>query len=588
MTSNIKIIAARANSAKLIKEFLPHINVIEIPITGYDVMRSLHSAKFHGKTIALITTIDDIYGLKTFEEIFNIKILNYLATPYDNFNNIIQDAISHGAEIILGGALTCKSAERLGFRSTVLKLGPESINTAIKSIRDIEESLKLESKRQGFITKLIDNIVEGVILLDDAQNIILINSIAKRIIKLKETDPDIIGTHIKEVIPDFIDNESFSSKENISDYITSINDVSIICNNLPIKMDDNFFGSIVTFHEANKIQKMEKAVRNKLYEKTHFAKYEFDNIIGESDELKTTISNAKAYAITKSNILICGETGTGKELFAQSIHNQSNRKNGPFVAINCAALPDNLLESELFGYVEGAFTGARSKGKAGVFEIAHQGTIFLDEISGMSYDNQSSLLRVLEEKYVVRLGSNKKIPVDVRIITASNENLKDLIEENKFRKDLYYRLNVLNLTLPSLRFRKSDIIILINLFLNNSQSQFKNDFILENDTIELLKNYDWPGNVRELRNISERIVAISKSPVISKNFIENMIRLGNLPQDQTNIYMPEEGYALKEQIQIDEINRALKNTSGNMTEAAEILKISRSTLWRRLKKYNLN
>lgn len=587
MTSNIEIIAARANSAKIIKELLPHTKVIEIPISGYDVIRSFNAAKFHGKTIAIITTVSDIYGLNTFEKAFNIKILNYLSTPLDKIETIIIDAISKGAEVILGGALTCRAVEKLGFQSTTIQLGPESVHRTLKEIKNINESLEIEASRQGFINKLMDNIVEGVILLDQDQNVILVNSIAKGIMGL-DTDR-IIGTNIKDIISHMDSEDNFDvSKNVVSDGITSINDINVVFNKLPIKVDGKSYGSIITLHETNKIQKMENVIRSKIYTKSNITKYIFDDICGNSKALSSVVSVAKSYAKTNSNILISGETGTGKELFAQSIHNESYRKDGPFIAINCAALPDNLLESELFGYVEGAFTGAKKGGKIGVFEAAHGGSIFLDEISGMNYKNQSSLLRVVQEKYVVRLGSNDMIPVDVRIITASNQDLKKLMRENKFREDLYYRLNVLNLILPPLRARENDIILLMKMFLNSKLSKFKDEFVFQEEAIKLLKAYDWPGNIRELKNVSERIIATASTPIITKEFLEDKIELGNLSIIPFNTDNEENQYSLTEQMQIDEIVNTLKITNGNMTKAAELLDINRTTLWRRMNKYNLN
>lgn len=586
MTSDIKIIAARANSARRIRKLLPNVKVIEIPITGYDVIRSFNAAKFHGKTIAIITTSADVFGLDVFQNAFKINILNYLATPPHKLESVVLDSVSKGAEVILGGALTCKVVERLGFKSTTLRLGPESVYRTLQEIKNIEEALEFEASRQGFVNKLMDNIVEGVISLDQEQNILSINSIAKGIIGLKKDD--IIGKNIKEIFS-FINSEGFfNTEENIFNGIASIKDIDIVFNKLPIIANGKSYGAIITLHETNEIQKMESVIRNKIYAKTHIARYTFDDIIGKSKAITHAIAMAKNYAKTNSSVLISGETGSGKELFAQSIHNESQRKNGAFVAINCAALPNTLLESELFGYVEGAFTGARKKGKAGVFEIAHGGTIFLDEISEMDYANQGSLLRVIQEKYVVRLGSHEITPVDVRIVAATNRNLKELVEEGKFRADLYYRLNVLNLVLPPLRARKEDIIMFMKIFLNKNPSKFKDRFVFHEDAISLLKDYTWPGNVRELENISERIIATANSPIITRNLLKSIIQ----PEITNIIDTPtateeKKMYSIKEQMQIDEIIAALKDTNGNITKAAALLDINRTTLWRRMNKYNL-
>jgi transcriptional regulator with PAS, ATPase and Fis domain len=585
MTNKIKIIAARANSAKVVKRLYPHTKVIEIPITGYDVIRSFNAAKFFGKTIAIITTTADVSGLDVFSDAFNIKILNYLATPPDKLESVVKDALFQGAEVIVGGALTCRVVEKLEHKSTTLLLGPESVQRTLQEIRNIEEALELEASRQGFVNKLMDNIVEGVISLDKNQNILSINSVAEGIFGIKEEDST--GMNIKDSLPFLQNPSSIDTFESVSNGIATVNDVNIVFNKLPIKIDEKYYGDIITLHETNKVQKMENAIRNQIYAKNHVAQYTFNDIIGNSKAIKDTIYMAKNYAKTESNILISGETGTGKELFAQSIHNESNRKSNAFVAINCGALLDNLLESELFGYVEGAFTGANKKGKAGVFEIAHGGTIFLDEISEMDYKNQASLLRVIQEKYVVRLGSHDIIPVDVRIIAATNNNLKNLVQENKFRADLYFRLNVLNLLLPPLKARKGDILTFIKLFINTSQSKFKDKYVLHKEAVELLNNYSWPGNVRELMNITERILATSTSPIITKEFLQGIIDPEYMSTSK-DANKSKDNYSIKEQMQIDEIVKALKSTKGNLSKAALLLGINRSTLWRRMNKYKLN
>lgn len=234
------------------------------------------------------------------------------------------------------------------------------------------------------------------------------------------------------------------------------------------------------------------------------------------------IEKAAKIAKTNSAILIIGESGTGKELLAQSIHNASNRKNAPFIAINCAALSETLLESELFGYEEGAFTGARKGGKKGLFEMADRGTIFLDEIGDAPLSIQTKLLRVLQEKEIMRISGEKVIPVDVRVIAATNKDLLDLIEKSSFRKDLYYRLNVLPLSVPPLRERKDDIVILLKLFLK--KYAVRENIRMpkpDNDIINILKKYPWPGNIRELENLAEYVTIISSA---SENLKEDIIK----------------------------------------------------------------
>jgi transcriptional regulator with PAS, ATPase and Fis domain len=303
----------------------------------------------------------------------------------------------------------------------------------------------------------------------------------------------------------------------------------------------------------------------------------FDDIIGTSDQLKTSVSLARDFALTDSAILILGETGTGKEVFAQSIHNGSDRSQGPFVALNCAALPEQILESELFGYVGGAFTGARQKGKAGLFEVAHGGTLFLDEIGELTTMTQGKLLRVLQEKQVMRLGSDRVTPIDVRIIAATNRPLKRLVNEKKFRADLYYRLNVLQLRLIPLRDRNEDVIALARFFLDRHAAKMNRKLKFTPKALKELTRHNWPGNVRELQNLVERILATLKGPKIDTE----IVRIHLEDQFESEIHMH------LRNAEMEDIRRALVLSRGKHSEAAKILGISRSTLWRRLKRMNV-
>lgn len=282
-------------------------------------------------------------------------------------------------------------------------------------------------------------------------------------------------------------------------------DKHILINRIPLEYDNAINGAVLTTYEFSEVEKIEKKLRKHVYSKGHVARYNFNDIDGSNAVLRRQINNAKKFAPLDMTVLIEGETGTGKELMAHAIHNASKRKNGPFVAINCAALPKDLLESELFGFEEGTFTGARKGGKPGLFEQAHLGTIFLDEIGEIPPEIQVKLLRAIEAKEVMRIGSDGLISVDVRIIAATNQNLKSLIAAKKFREDLYFRLNVLKVYIPPLRERKEDILPLMNSMLGE-YGKSVNDFLTE-EVRQLLTQYNWPGNIRELRNIAEFLIA---------------------------------------------------------------------------------
>ncbi|KUO52696.1 MAG: Fis family transcriptional regulator [Desulfitibacter sp. BRH_c19] len=342
----------------------------------------------------------------------------------------------------------------------------------------------------------------------------------------------------------------------------------------------------------------ELAVRKnqKLYDevkKFQYARYNFSDIIGQSPQIQQAISLAKNVVDSTSTILIYGETGTGKELFAQSIHNDSVRRNNPFIALNCGALPSSLIESNLFGYVEGAFTGAKKGGTPGAFEQADGGTIFLDEISEMEQNLQTKLLRVLQEREVTRIGGKKPIRVNVRVIASTNKDLADMVDKEKFRSDLYFRLNVLQLNVPALRMRSTDVPFLVNHFIKKYNSLL-GKYILEADkeVLDILQIYNWPGNVRELQNCIEHAINIVK-------INESRIRVQHLPpyisrsdkgiEPQINkraMY----GQTLEEiltETERNTIKAVLEQVKYKKKEAAKILGISTTTLWRKISQHNL-
>lgn len=344
------------------------------------------------------------------------------------------------------------------------------------------------------IDALIGLMKDGIIITDSSGKIYTSNK--KADLLLQKRSRILQGFMIEEILPEIpiLENCEQLIKVDKADLMISV---------VEIKSSKELAGHIITLNDFAEMEKKQHGIRNKLTKANHSARFQFKDILGTSESIKSVVKTAQSMAMSDSSIMIIGETGTGKELFAQSIHNASKRRNFNFVAINCAAIPEQLLESELFGYERGSFTGARQEGKIGLFELAHLGTIFLDEIAEMPMSLQAKLLRVLEEKKVMRLGSNKNIDIDVRVISATNKNLYRLVEEGRFREDLYYRLNVLPLEIPPLRERREDIMIIIQEFLLDMKSQIK----FTPQVVEILNNREWKGNVRELRNVTEYLVS---------------------------------------------------------------------------------
>ncbi len=341
---------------------------------------------------------------------------------------------------------------------------------------------------------------EGIIEFDLNRRAVLFNDKAREI--LGKNDDKIADIHACDLIKNVSFNSVYVGKKTIKDEIININDKDLIVSVYPLVNSGKFYGSMAIVKEFQEIEKKQHKIRNKLIGKGHRAKYTFDDILGESLEINKSKDIAKRMARSDSSVLIHGETGTGKELFAQAIHNESSRRDYQFVAVNCGALPENILESELFGYEEGAFTGAKKGGKLGLFELAHKGTIFLDEIGEMPKSLQIKLLRVLQEKEIMRLGSDRIIDIDIRVIAASNKKLEELVKNGEFREDLYYRLKILPLNLPSLRERRDDIIDIFEHFKEVYEGRFR---MTKEAEVSLLK-HKWKGNIRELRNVAEYLV----------------------------------------------------------------------------------
>jgi DNA-binding NtrC family response regulator len=314
----------------------------------------------------------------------------------------------------------------------------------------------------------------------------------------------------------------------------------------------------------------------------------FDQIVSQNSTMLEIFELIKKVAYTSTNIMITGESGTGKELIAHSIHRQGNRKNGPFVAINCAAIPSELMESELFGHEKGAFTGAHTR-TIGKFEHANGGTLFLDEISVLRSDLQAKLLRVLQEREIERIGSNKPIKVDIRVISATNTNLEDAVIQGKFRQDLYFRLNVVPISIPPLRERKEDIPLLAKHFLNKFNTAFNKKVPgFSKKGLDALRRYHWPGNIRELENLVERIIVLSSG--------DEVIELEDIPleilitsgQDVEDLGVEKVGLIkLREAFEKRIIRNVLEVTEGNQTEAAKILKVNRNTLIQKAKQLGI-
>ena len=459
---------------------------------------------------------------------------------------------------------------------------PHTLGMVVAAANAIEQMLELNNINsiltisKKHIESIFNSVTSGILTSDLSGNITSIN---KQIVKMfGYSEYEIKNMKVwnliegwNEVVDKLTARESFVDKDvNIK---ARANKIQFTLTASPIYNSDKEIIEIIhIFYELKKSRKLAGKILSGQ------AIYTFDKIIGKNEEFLRTIEYAKKIADSSSTVLITGESGTGKEVFAQSIHNSSIRKEEPFIAVNCGAIPRTLIESELFGYEEGAFTGAKRGGNAGKFELADEGTIFLDEIGEMPMDMQIKLLRVIEEGTITRIGSHRQLPVNVRIIAATNKDLKKEVAEGNFRKDLFYRLNVLPIFLIPLRERADDIPLLFDYYMERTSRRLnKRRVAISPEYMDYLKKHEWQGNIRELENVIELIV---NTESIQPNFFGKKVIVND--STKTNSYLS------LEQLEKQHIATVLTESMGNVTTAAKILGIGRNTLYRKLEKYHIH
>nr|WP_282580142.1 sigma-54-dependent Fis family transcriptional regulator [Natroniella sulfidigena] len=441
-------------------------------------------------------------------------------------------------------------------------------------VKDIEEDLVLSERKQSLILKSVD---QGLFNLNQDGIITQINQKGSQI--LGYPPQECIGRGIE----DFFPNSTFDS---LVKSVQAQPKEEMVWNLKREKLQFASKAKVVSNAEGDVtdviIEVKDSLADKKLAQQKQVkTKYSFADIIGQSKAMTKVIDLASKVAVNDSSVLLLGPTGTGKELFAQAIHNKSPRRDNNFVTVNCGAIPDNLIESELFGYEEGAFTGAKKKGRQGKFQLADGGTIFLDEIGEMALNAQVKLLRVLQENEVSSVGSDQVIPVNARVIAATNQNLRKRVANKEFREDLYYRLNVIEIKLPALQERGKDIIILAEHFIEKyGQLLGKSRVKITEEVEAALLNYDWPGNIRELENIIERALNLVEGNLIQLEHLPDYLRESKTSNKPTG--------KLLSLAEAEAIRNALQHFNGNISKTADCLQIARNTLYRKINKYNIS
>lgn len=584
--NEVDIILTRGGTGHMIKTAVS-IPVISIPITPFDLTVSVSGLPPEVHRVAFVNYQRPIYGTDTIERLFHKEIRQYQFTDKADLQQTAVAAKADACEVVIGGAEGISYARSLGIQGVEIESGQEAIFQALSEAVELIRVKREERKQATRLRAAFNALAEGICIADECGEISVFNPAAMRIFRLEDTE--VVGRNIRDVALGKLTADAFENRRVSHDQLEYVWNAVLDTNYLPIYIQNNFIGMVGTFQDVTRIQRLEGQIRQQLNQKGFKAKYTFRDILACNQEMEMLKAVAGLYAQTNSAVLIEGESGTGKELFAHSIHNASPYASGPFVTVNCAAIPEQLLESELFGYAPGAFTGARREGKQGLFELALNGTLFLDEIGEMPKYLQSRLLRVLQEKEIMRLGDNKIISINCRIISATNKDLSVLVSQGAFREDLYYRLNIFSIKVPPLRERREDVSLLCEHFLQGMGVPQNSAFFQEmvNDWICYLQDYAWRGNIRELGSFCARIALLHTAgknqrvrqylKAIIKEYLNSTLDTVTLTLD-TTLSLDD----AMEDAQRQYISAVLCKCQNNHSAAARQLGIGRTTLWRRL------
>lgn len=587
---NVDIFICSGASAEFLRKHIS-TTVLSIRMGEYDLIRALNLAKDRGTKAGILSHIRPHSELREMASLFTVEIDEAVYSSFEDAQQKVQELVAAGYRVIIGSPTAVELAEEAGAEG-VSVINADAVRRTLDDAIAICRSRMQEKLKHQRINTVLQHLTEGVIALDIQGHVQSINPRMTQMLNVSEKD--LISQGSQFAFPEMDIERVLRTGVGEDNLLVRYGNRKLAASIMPIFEGGLVDGAIIVCQEINAIQRAERHIRSQARPRHFIAKYEFGHLLGSSNAFRQAIDLAKLYSSTSSTVLITGESGTGKELIAQSIHNASKRHAAPFVAINCASFPETLLESELFGYEEGAFTGTKKGGKSGLFEAGHTGTIFLDEIGDMPVPLQTRLLRVLQEREVLRLGSSEPTPIDIRVIAATHHDLPTRIKEGLFREDLYYRLNILRVAVPPLRQRVEDIPSIANAILANLAQQdpakLSQPQALINTLMPRLLGHRWTGNIRELENIVER--AYLSAYMVERGEQQSTLLQTLFPElfptiDKSDTHPDSTAsnlQALGKAAEIAHIRQTLEECGGDMTRTAQQLGISRSTLWRRLRK----
>lgn len=557
-------LSAGANLATI----APHLKtpVVGISVTGFDLLLALTKVQ-NCRVVGVVSYMEKIPYIESIQDVLSTKLLQEKFVDVNDLDVALNSLRRQNINTVLGGSLVVERARLRGMQGIFI-YSEDGVQRAIDTAIKVGVTKQREAERAEQLATILNFAHEGIIATDRHGVVTAFNPSAEKISHIPRRA--VIGRLAKDCVPGTHLHDILTLGKPELNQIQVFDRTKVLTNRVPIITQGEITGAVATFQNVDVIQEAERKIRMRLSARGFVAKSQFTDIVHRSRFMEDLIKESKLYAKTDSTIAILGESGTGKEIFAQAIHNESNRCENPFVTINCAALPPSLLESELFGYDEGAFTGAKKGGRTGLFELGHGGSIFLDEIGELPKAIQSRLLRVLQEHEVLRVGGDRVVPVNIRIISATNKNLWEMVKSGRFRQDLYYRLCVLELHIPRLAERYEDIPLLVGKFLRQFRKDLPPPIVKTISEHPLFRRCPWPGNIRELHNIIERVAVLYRPETDINKLVRQVLE------------SREEGSVRKRDL--GKIHQIMGGLNGNRTKAAKQLGISRTTLWRRLRK----
>ena len=568
------------------------IPVVSVELSSMDLLKILQDYKNKIKRVVVVRADTAIPDIDTIASVLDMEIYQCTFSSTKGLEDELN-SLPANIDLIIGGADTYRFAKHLGIPIINIVDEEEVARRALSNAVEAAKPHYHESNWNVRLNSVLNSINDGLIIVDTHNIVQVINPAAERLLSCKKTH--VLERELSQCFPHISPFRKNMDNPKISSELISHKGSSLVVQITPLIVKNSVTGIVYSFSDMVSLQHSMDKLKADQRKRGFQTKYTFDDIFTVASPMEKLKNLGRLYATTDASLLLTGESGTGKELFAQSIHSASKRKDKPFVAVNCAAIPAGLIESELFGYEEGAFTGAKRSGKAGMFELSDGGTLFLDEVGDLPLALQGRLLRVVQEMEIVRVGGTKLIPLDVRIICATHSELLTQVEQGTFRADLYYRLNVLSLDIPPLREHKEDILPLAIPYLINNMENHPEIGLLKREIGQQLLAYDWPGNFRELFSTLERLIIVSQLQAENLSWSEKLSivwqprknKQKNIhSENSVDVTLPQcTPMNLKNQIQEAErkiIMETIKQCNSSYEQAANMLGVSRMTLWRKI------